>query len=88
MTKSPHIPEPDQRGSIIYIGEQAHGLWHVRESSGLLEGRFISREAAWRFARSEIHAYPGARIVFTTDWAAPAAVNAQVPGMPAIAHAA
>lgn len=36
------------------------------------EGRFISRDAAWRFAREEVHAFPGAPVVFTTEWIVPA----------------
>jgi len=64
--------EPDRRGSVIYVGQDRAGHWLVQENHGLLEGRFISRDAAWRFAREEVHAFPGAAIVFTTEWIVPA----------------
>ncbi|WP_232493285.1 hypothetical protein [Novosphingobium kaempferiae] len=67
MIESSSNPEPDRRGSILYVGQDRAGHWLVQENHGLLEGRFISRHAAWRFARDEVHAFPGAAIVFTTE---------------------
>jgi hypothetical protein len=46
-------PEPDQRVPILFVGQDAAGHWLVQESTGLLEGRFVSREAAIGFARAE-----------------------------------
>ncbi|MFK4872522.1 hypothetical protein [Novosphingobium sp. ZW T3_23] len=71
MNAAPSTPEPDQRASVFYVGQDQAGHWLVQESHGLLEGRFISRDAAWRFARSEIHAYPGGHIVFTMQCIVP-----------------
>lgn len=81
MIESANAPEPDRRGSILYVGQDQAGHWLVQQSQGLLEGRFISRDAAWRFARDEVHAFPGATIVFTTEWMVPA-----IPFDPAPAH--
>lgn len=58
-------PEPDQPGNpiILYVGQDRAGHWLVQESGGRLEGRFVSRDAAWSYARAERHGFPGARIV-------------------------
>ncbi len=72
MTASANTLEPDRRGSVIYVGQDRAGHWLVQDNQGLLEGRFISRDAAWRFARSEVHSFPGAAVVFTTQWIVPA----------------
>ncbi|WP_313439749.1 hypothetical protein [Novosphingobium sp.] len=72
MIETPSNPEPDQRGSILYVGQDHAGHWLVQENHGLLEGRFISRDAAWRFARGEVHAFPEAKILLTTKWLVPA----------------
>ena len=71
MIESANSPEADQRASVLYVGQDQAGHWLVQENHGLLEGRFISRDAAWRFARDEVHAFHGAVIVFTTDWIVP-----------------
>ena len=63
--------EPDPAGSIIFVGRDAAGHWLVQGCKGQLEGRFISRTAAWTFARAECRGLPGARIV--------AALNPLVP---------
>jgi hypothetical protein len=55
--------EPDPAGSILYVGRDAAGHWLVQGHQGQLEGRFVSRTAAWAFARSECRGFPGARIV-------------------------
>jgi hypothetical protein len=64
--------EPDQQGSVLYVGQDRAGHWLVQENHGILEGRFISRDAAWRFARSEVHGFPGAVIALATEWLVPA----------------
>lgn len=79
MIESANSPEPDRRSSVLYVGQDRAGHWLVQENHGLLEGRFISRHAAWRFARDEVHTFPGAVIVFTTDWIVPAISFEPVP---------
>lgn len=71
MGASSAISTPNRDCSVLFVGQDRAGHWLVQESHGLLEGRFISGEAAWRFARDEIHAFPGATIVFTTEWIEP-----------------
>lgn len=63
---SPNDPEPDQRGPVIRVGQDSAGHWLVQDDGGMLEGRFVSRAAAMGFARSEVHAFPGARILVAT----------------------
>lgn len=57
--------EPDQRTSILRVGQDAAGHWLVQESEGRLEGRFVSFSAAIAYARSERHAFPGATIAIS-----------------------
>lgn len=59
-------PEPDSRTTTLRIGQDAAGHWLVQESSGRLEGRFISFAAAMAFARAERHGFPGACIAVAT----------------------
>lgn len=47
---------------VLRVGQDGRGRWMVQESRGLLEGVFVSREAALHFAHLERHAFPGARI--------------------------
>lgn len=65
---SPVDPEPDQPRPILYVGQDRAGHWLVQESAGRLEGRFVSGEAAWCFARAERHGFPGAEIVAAPDF--------------------
>jgi hypothetical protein len=51
------------QNTIITIGVDDHGQWLVEENHGLLGGIFVSRAAAIGFARAEIHAFPGARLI-------------------------
>src|SRR5262245_48438487 len=46
---------PPARASTSYfvLGQNAHGLWVIRENTGKKAGVFKSREAALRFARLE-----------------------------------
>ncbi len=55
-------PEPDSSVPILQVGQDAAGHWLVQDSTGLLEGRFISFASAMSFARAERHAFPGAVI--------------------------
>jgi hypothetical protein len=55
--------DPDQCPSTIFVGQDRAGHWLVQESTGLMEGRFISREAAMQFALAERHGFPGAQIL-------------------------
>jgi hypothetical protein len=41
---------------VFEIFHEPTGLWRMRRSDGLVEGRFRDRRAALRFAR---HQYPG-----------------------------
>ncbi len=43
------IPEP----AVLVVGRDMDGNWTVRESAGMLLGRFSSAEAAQRFAEAE-----------------------------------
>lgn len=54
--------EPDAAATILWVGQDRDGHWLVQESHGLMEGRFVSRAAAWQFARAERHAFPGAEL--------------------------
>ncbi|UYY77545.1 hypothetical protein [Sphingomonas sp. R1] len=56
------VPEPDPATSILWVGQDRDGHWLVQESHGLMEGRFVSRAAAWQFACAERHAFPGAAL--------------------------
>lgn len=56
-------PEPDQARPVLKVGQDCAGHWLVQDSGGSLEGRFVSRAAAIGFARSELHAFPGAVLV-------------------------
>lgn len=55
--------EPDPSGPTIFVGRDAVGHWLVQGCRGQLEGRFISHDAAWAFARAECRGCPGARLV-------------------------
>lgn len=55
--------KPDPGATILWVGQDCEGHWLVQESHGLMEGRFVSRAAAWQFARAERHAFPGAELV-------------------------
>jgi hypothetical protein len=47
-------PVRQQAGApCLLLGQNARGLWVVRESAGRKGGLFLSREAALRFARLE-----------------------------------
>ncbi len=55
---STDIVETDPAPSVtLLVGRDGHGHWLVQERNGALEGSFVSREAALRFARWERHAY-------------------------------
>lgn len=48
--------------AILRVGRDRKGHWIVQHSLGLIEGIFVSREAALHFARQESHSFPGSRI--------------------------
>ena len=52
MSSEPN-PEPDERGSFIYVGQDIAGHWLVQDNHKRLEGRFVSRGAALSFAAGE-----------------------------------
>lgn len=49
--------EPDPHTRLIYVGQDRAGHWLVQDSAGQLEGRFISRGAAMRYAVEEAEIY-------------------------------
>lgn len=49
-------------GPVLRVGQDGCGRWMVQENRGLVEGVFVSQEAALHFAVLERHAFPGARI--------------------------
>ncbi len=55
--------EPDPSSLTIFVGRDPVGHWLVQGGKGQLEGRFISRETAWAFARAEARGVAGARLV-------------------------
>lgn len=59
MSSAPH-PDPDEHGPVIYVGQDTAGHWLVQDSGGKLEGRFVSRSAALRFAEDERQIYHAA----------------------------
>lgn len=52
--------------NIILVGEDGFGCWSVEDNHGLIRGRFRSRDAAVRFARSERDLLSGAALVLVT----------------------
>lgn len=56
MSSTP-IPEPDERGLVIYVGQDTAGHWLVQDNGRTLEGRFVSRSAALSFAKGECDIY-------------------------------
>lgn len=52
--------EPDQRGLVIYVGQDRAGHWLVQDSARRLEGRFVSRAAAVSYALAEGQIYHAA----------------------------
>ncbi|MFN3676453.1 MAG: hypothetical protein ACK4TC_10770 [Sphingomonas pseudosanguinis] len=54
-TDFPIEPAPQTRH--IYVGQDRAGHWLVQDSVGMLEGRFVSRGAAMRFAAEEADLY-------------------------------
>lgn len=50
-------PEPDERGPIIYVGQDRAGHWLVQDDCRNMEGRFVSRSAALSFAEAERQIY-------------------------------
>lgn len=50
-------PEPDERGTVIFVGQDKAGHWLVQDSSKQMEGRFVSRGAALSFAADECQIY-------------------------------
>lgn len=50
-------PEPDQSGTIIFVGQDRAGHWIVQDSGKRLEGCFISFAAAMSYAHGERDLY-------------------------------
>ena len=58
-------PEPDQPRLVLLVGQDIAGHWLVQESTGLLEGRFVSHAAAIAFALAERGGRGNADVVIT-----------------------
>jgi hypothetical protein len=58
----PVSTEPPSSEHILLVGQDIRGRWMVQENHGLIEGIFISRDAAVHFAYCERHAFPGGRV--------------------------
>lgn len=57
MSSEP-TPEPDdERGSVIYVGQDKAGHWLVQDIGKNMEGHFVSRSAALSFAEAERQIY-------------------------------
>lgn len=56
MSSEP-LPEPDERGPVINVGQDHAGHWLVQDAAGKLESRFTSRGAALSFAHAEREIY-------------------------------
>ena len=56
MSSEPN-PETDERGLLIYVGQDSAGHWLVQDNGRKLEGRFVSRSAALSFAKGECQIY-------------------------------
>ena len=56
MSSEP-ITEPDERGLVIYVGQDVAGHWLVQDNCRKLEGCFVSRGAALSFAHAERDIY-------------------------------
>lgn len=60
-------PEIDRHRCTINVGQDCAGHWLVQDSSGTLEGRFVSFSSAMAFARSEGRSLPNSAIVLAAD---------------------
>lgn len=56
MSSEPEC-QPDPCGTVIYVGQDKAGHWLVQDSGRKMEGRFVSRSAAMRFAEAERQIY-------------------------------
>ncbi|WP_420141558.1 hypothetical protein [Sphingomonas sp.] len=59
--------QPDLANTILLVGLDRGGHWLVQEQGGALEGSFVSRDAALRFARWERHAFAHAVIELSAE---------------------
>lgn len=64
--RSDVCPEPVPPARLIYVGQDRDGHWLVQDSEGQLEGRFVSRGAAMRYAAEEAEIYH-ASVAIATD---------------------
>jgi hypothetical protein len=62
MSSEPN-PEPDERGLVIYVGQDKAGHWLVQDKGGKLEGRFVLRSAALSFAKGECQIYHASLLI-------------------------
>ena len=60
QSTTPAVPADGDH--ILLVGQDRAGHWVVQETQGLLEGLFIDREAALRFARAERRHFTNGRV--------------------------
>jgi hypothetical protein len=53
LSRIRHRPTPRADSSYFLLGQNAQGLWVIRQMDGSKAGLFVSRKAALRFARLE-----------------------------------
>ncbi len=53
----------EQLKTVFLVGPTPRGRWLVQETSGLLEGLFISQRAALKFAMDECRAHPNSIVI-------------------------
>jgi len=54
--------EPPQSLNHFFVGQGSRGCWTVRDERNLVDGCFVSKDAAFHFARQETNNAPGAVI--------------------------
>ena len=60
------MPKEHQKDFTVFlVGQDGHGHWVVQENHGLVEGLFVSREDAIRFARDEHDKVRGSLVMLT-----------------------
>ena len=55
------------RHVVIKVGQDRAGHWLVQEDNGLMEGRFVSFQAALSYARAERHSFNNAEVLVVED---------------------
>ncbi len=59
----PQPLSPTKLTTVFLVGPNEAGRWLVQETSGLIEGLFVSQRAALKFAMDECRAHPEAVVI-------------------------